>query len=38
MELVADGKRARVRLRVSCQPFTYRRRSFALLLLAGLRD
>ena len=38
MELVADGKRARVSLRVSSQPFTYHRRSFVLLILEGLDD
>jgi hypothetical protein len=38
MELVARGKRAQVKLRVSCQPFTYERHSFILLILEGLND
>jgi PAS domain-containing protein len=36
MELITKGKRAKVDLRVSCQPFTYGRRSFILLVLEGL--
>jgi PAS domain-containing protein len=38
MELVRDGNRAKVNLRVSCQPFTYDRSSFILLVLEGLND
>lgn len=38
MELVRNGKTARVKLRVSCQPFTYGRSSFILLVLEGLND
>ena len=36
MVLVRNGKRAKVAVRVSCQPFTYGRRSFILLILEGL--
>jgi len=38
MELVRNGRAARVKLRVSCQPFTYGRSSFVLLVLEGLND
>ena len=38
MELVRNGKTAKVNLRVSCQPFTYDRSSFILLVLEGLND
>jgi hypothetical protein len=36
MELISKGKRSLVSLRVSCQPFTYQRRAFILLVLEGL--
>ncbi len=38
MELVRKGRTAKVKLRVSCQPFTYRKSSFILLILEGLND
>ena len=38
MELVRNGKTARVNLRVSCQPFTYERSTFILLVLEGLNE
>ena len=38
MELDGNGKRTKVSLRVSCQPFTYGRQSFFLLILEGLND
>ena len=38
MELVRNGKTAKVKLRLSCQPFTYGRSSFILLVLEGLND
>ncbi len=38
MELIRNGRTARVKLRVSCQPFTYGRSSFILLVLEGLND
>jgi len=38
MELVRKGRVAKVKLRVSCQPFTYGRSSFILLILEGLND
>ena len=38
MELMQQGKSARVNLRVSCQPFTYNRRDLILLILEGLND
>ena len=38
MELVRNGRTASVKLRVSCQPFTYGRSSFILLVLEGLND
>ena len=36
MELNRKGKPAKVNLRVSCQPFTYRKSAFVLLVLEGL--
>jgi PAS domain-containing protein len=38
MVLVRNGKTSRVKLRVTCQPFTYGRNSFILLVLEGLND
>jgi hypothetical protein len=38
MELARNGRTARVKMRVSCQPFTYGRSSFILLVLEGLND
>jgi PAS domain-containing protein len=38
MDLVRKGKTNRVKLRVSCQQFTYGRSSFILLILEGLND
>jgi PAS domain-containing protein len=38
MELVRKGRVTKVKLRVSCQPFTYGRSSFILLVLEGLND
>ena len=38
MELVRNGRTARVKLRVSCQSFTYGRSTFILLILEGLND
>lgn len=38
MTLLRNGKAAKVNLRVSCQPFTYGRSSFILLVLEGLND
>jgi PAS domain-containing protein len=38
MELVRKGRVTQVNLRVSCQPFTYGRSSFILLVLEGLND
>ena len=38
MELVRKGRVAKVKLRVSCQPFNYGRSSFILLVLEGLND
>ena len=38
MQLVRKGKTSRVKLRVSCQPFSYGRSSFVLLMLEGLND
>jgi PAS domain-containing protein len=38
MELVTGRKTTKVNLRVSCQPFTYQRRRFILLILEGLND
>jgi PAS domain-containing protein len=36
MELVVGGKTARVALQISCNPFTYERSKFILLVLEGL--
>ncbi len=36
MELMLKGAPARVSLRVSCQPFTYEKKSLVLLILEGL--
>lgn len=38
MELLAGGRRGVVSLRVSCQPFTYGRSAFVLMILEGLND
>ncbi|HLZ55164.1 MAG TPA: PAS domain-containing protein [Verrucomicrobiae bacterium] len=38
MELLSKGGPAVVNLRVSCQPFTYGRSAFILLILEGLND
>jgi PAS domain-containing protein len=38
MELVRKGRPTKVNLRVSCQPFTYGKSSFILLILEGLND
>lgn len=38
MELVRRGRPVNVELRVSCQPFTYDRSAFVLLVLEGLND
>lgn len=38
MELVREGKPARVNLRVSCQPFTYEKNSYVLLVVEGLNN
>jgi PAS domain-containing protein len=38
MELRTNGKRGKVDLRVSCQPFKYERHAYALLILEGLND
>lgn len=38
MELMSKGRPAVVNLRVSCQPFTYGRSAFILLILEGLND
>ncbi|MGA9449771.1 MAG: PAS domain-containing protein [Verrucomicrobiia bacterium] len=38
MELIRNGKAAKVNLRVSCQPFNYGPSSFILLVLEGLND
>ena len=38
MEVFRKGRVVKVKLRVSCQPFTYGRNSFILLLLEGLND
>jgi PAS domain-containing protein len=38
MELVRKGRTAKVKLRVSCQSFTYGKSSFILLILEGLND
>jgi len=36
MELIQKGKPTKVNLRISCQPFTYEKSSFVLLVLEGL--
>ena len=36
MELIRRGKVTKVKVRVSCQPFVYGKRSFILLVLEGL--
>jgi PAS domain-containing protein len=36
MKFGHNGKSARAKLRVTCQPFTYERRTFILLILEGL--
>jgi hypothetical protein len=36
MELVVGGRPARVDLQISCNPFTYERSKFILLVLEGL--
>ena len=38
MELIRQGRPVKVALRVSCQPFTYDRSAFVLLVLEGLND
>ncbi len=38
MELMLKGQPAKVSLRVSCQPFVYRKSSLVLLVLEGLND
>jgi len=38
MELMLKGAPAKVSVRVSCQPFTYEKSSFVLLVLEGLND
>ena len=38
MELVRRGRAVKVELRVSCQPFTYDRSTFVLLVLEGLSN
>ena len=38
MELIWRGRPVTVELRVSCQPFTYDRSAFVLLVLEGLND
>jgi PAS domain-containing protein len=38
MVLMQEGKPARVSLRISCQPFTYEKSSFVLLVLEGLNN
>ena len=38
MVLIRNGRRVKAAVRVSCQPFTYGRRSFILLVLEGLND
>lgn len=38
MELIRRGRTVKVELRVSCQPFTYDRSAFVLLVLEGLND
>jgi len=38
LELLDEGKARTVNLRVSCQPITFERHSFVLLILEGLND
>lgn len=38
MELVREGKSTKVKLQVTCQPFSYGRGTFFLLILEGLND
>jgi PAS domain-containing protein len=38
MELMQEGKPTKVSLRVSCQPFTYEKSAFVLLVLEGLNN
>jgi PAS domain-containing protein len=38
MKFGRNGNRAKANLRVTCQPFTYERRTFILLILEGLKD
>ena len=38
MELLQQGKPTKVSLRVSCQPFTYEKNSFVLLVLEGVNS
>ena len=38
MELFEEGRPTKVSLRVSCQPFTYGKSSFVLLVLEGLNN
>ena len=38
MELIQEGKPVTVSLRVSCQPFTYEKSAFVLLVLEGLNS
>jgi PAS domain-containing protein len=38
LELLTDGKTAKVKVRVSCQPVSYGSQSFFLLVLEGLND
>jgi PAS domain-containing protein len=38
MQLLTNGKSAKVDLRVSCQPFKYEQHAYVLLILEGLND
>jgi PAS domain-containing protein len=38
MQFGHNGNRNKANLRVTCQPFTYERRTFILLILEGLKD
>ena len=38
MDLIRKGKPARINLRISCQPFTFGKSSFILLVLEGLEN
>ena len=38
MKFGRNGKHTKANLRVTCQPFTYERRTFILLILEGLKD